>query len=325
MTTRRCRARVKALAKINLGLKVLRRRPDGFHELRTIYQSISLADSIDVEFVPSRRTNIELRADVEIPNNLIVRAAEIAMKTMRTTGRVIIGLRKQIPIGAGLGGGSSDAAAVLLALPVLAGKHIDLEDLIRVAGEIGSDVPFFLLGGTAIGIGRGSELYPLPDYTPAHGLIVAPALHMSTREAYRALGRELTTEVQGNMIRSFQSHAWCTSVGAPVEGWPAPAENDFERVAFSQYPQLKSLKRKLLKLGADPAMITGSGSAIFGLFRTRSALEQALPSFQEEKVFRVALVSRARYRSMWWRCLGAHIEGKRWPPQSRYVLPSSTG
>lgn len=324
MTTGPRRARVDALAKINLGLKVLYKRPDGFHELRTVYQTISLADSIVMEFNASRRTRIESKANLDIPDNLAVRAAALTMHALRMTGHVLLRLTKRIPIGAGLGGGSSDAAAVLLALPVLAGKRIRPDLLIRLAVELGSDVPFFLVGGTALGVGRGSEVYPLPDRPPEPGLVIAPDVHSSTTQAYRALGRELTSETPPNIISNFQSCVWYSELGAPAEGWPARVENDFEAVVFDEYPRLKSLKKKLLRLGADPAMMTGSGSALFGIFRTREGLEKALPFFREEKVFRITLVNRARYRSLWWRRLEQHIEGKVWPPQSRYRRPTWT-
>jgi 4-diphosphocytidyl-2-C-methyl-D-erythritol kinase len=317
MTSGPCRARVDALAKINLGLKVLQRRPDGYHELRTVYQTISLADTIDVEFSPARRTNIELSSDLEIAGNLIVRAARLAMDAMRTTGQVRFRLRKRIPIGAGLGGGSSDAAAVLLALPALAGKRVGMDVLVRLADEMGSDVPFFLLGGAALGVGRGSEVYPLPDPPRSRGLLVAPDIRVSTAEAYQALGRSLTIETSGNIISSFQSWVWSAGVGVSEGLSPAPAGNDFETAVFRQHPRLRTIKTRLRKLGAEPAMLTGSGSALFGLFRTREKLEAALPLFQKERVFPFVFVSRAGYRALWRRRLRAHIDEELWPPQNR--------
>jgi 4-diphosphocytidyl-2-C-methyl-D-erythritol kinase len=317
MTSEPRRARVDALAKINLGLRVLHRRADGYHELRTVYQTISLADTIDVEFRPARRTSIELSSDLEISDNLVVRAARLAMDAMRTSGQVRFRLRKRIPIGAGLGGGSSDAAAVLLALPALAGARIPMDVLARLACEMGSDVPFFLLGGAALGVGRGSEVYPLPELPRVRGLLVAPEIHVSTAEAYQALGRDLTFETPRNMISSFQSWVWHTGVGVSEEAWPAPAGNDFEPAVFRQHPRLRSIKARLGKLGAEPAMLTGSGSALYGLFRTREKLEAALPQFLKERVFPFVFVSRAAYRALWRRRLRAHIEGELWPPQSR--------
>jgi 4-diphosphocytidyl-2-C-methyl-D-erythritol kinase len=183
----------------------------------------------------------------------------------------------------------------------------------ELAGALGSDVPFFLLGGAAVALGRGTELYPLPDAPARQGLIVAPAVHVSTPAAYRALTPRLTTELQQNKIVSFQSLAW----GEFVTGAGAGNCNDFETVVFEQFPQLSALKRRLTKLGANPAMMTGSGSALFGLFRTREQIHRASQSFGNERVFPISLVSRARYRSLWWRTLQPYIEEKLWPPLSR--------
>ena len=127
-------ARVRALAKINLGLKILDKRPDGFHELRTVFQTISLGDVLDLEFAPARRTVIEATPD--IPDNLVVRAAQCAFDAMRKTGRLKVRLTKKIPMGAGLGGGSSDAAAILLALPVLAGRRLSVETLLQLGAAL---------------------------------------------------------------------------------------------------------------------------------------------------------------------------------------------
>ena len=314
------RVRLRALAKINLDLRVLYPRPDHYHEIRTIFQTISLADTIDVEFTRARRTAIQIDADADIPDNLILRAAALALDELRVTARVEFRLRKRIPMGAGLGGGSSDAAAVLLALPVLAGRRLELDRLIALAAELGSDVPFFLLGGAAAALGRGTELYPLPDSAPRRGLLVAPAVHVSTAAAYRALSSRLTTESQQNKIVSFQSQVWS---GLRAElGWPSgqPGVNDFETVVFEQFPQLASLKRQLVKLGASPALMSGSGSALFGLFRTQEQINRAIHSLHEERVFRISLVSRVRYRHLWRRALRPYIEGNQgnlWPPLGR--------
>jgi len=213
-------------------------------------------------------------------------------------------------MGAGLGGGSSDAAAVLLALPVLAGRRLALPRLMELAAELGSDVPFFLLGGAAVALGRGTELYPLPDSPARRGLLVAPGVHVSTAAAYRALTPRLTTESQQNKIVSFQSQVW--------NGFPADAGvNDFETVVFEQFPQLAALKQRLVKLGARPAMMTGSGSALFGLFRTQEQVRRARKSLSKEHVFPISLVNRTRYRHLWWRALRPYIEENLWPPLSR--------
>jgi len=308
-------ARVRALAKINLDLRVLERRPDGYHELRTIFQTITLADTLDVAFTPARRTAVELEDAQQIPDNLVVRAARLALDAMRIAGRVEMSLRKRIPMGAGLGGGSSDAAAVLLALPALAGRPLALSTLHDLAQQLGSDVPFFLLGGRAVGIGRGTELFPLPDAPPRPGIIVAPGVHVATAQAYRDLSARLTAESQQEKLRSFQHQAW----GLDPE---AAGANDFEPVVFEREPRLALLKRRLARAGASPAMMTGSGSALFGLFPTRSEAARARQRFDDVETFPVSLVSRTRYRRLWWRWLAPHVEAGVWPPGATSPLYS---
>lgn len=312
------RVRVRALAKINLDLRVLARRPDGFHELRTIFQTISLADTIDIAFTPGRKTSIELDDGLNIPDNLVVRAAQMILDSSSVAGRVEMRLVKRIPMGGGLGGGSSDAAAVLLALPVLTRRPLDSVKIQELAHQLGSDVPFFLLGGSAVGIGRGSELFPLPDAPARPGVLLVPDLHISTPEAYRRLSARLTTESQQNKIFSFQSQIWDLASGAPG----APAVNDFETVVFEQHGELATLKKRLIAAGASTAMMTGSGSALFGLFRDRDEVSRAMEKLKGPGMpgaHRISLVSRARYRTMWWRALGAHINRRIWPPRSRHL------
>lgn len=312
------RVRVNALAKINLGLHVLGRRPDGFHELRTIFQTISLSDTLEIEFTSAARSSIAVECAVPISGeNLVERAARIVMEAARIRGSVLVRLTKTVPMGAGLGGGSSDAAAVLLTLPVLAGKNLAMPRLMELGSTLGSDVPFFLLGGAAVGIGRGTELYPLSDLPPRHGLVVAPGVHVSTADAYCRLARpELTSAAAMNTISSFESLAWTLSQ-APSEALPL-VQNDFEAAVFRDCPKLGRIKRKLARLGANPALMSGSGSSLFGLFESRAAAARARRSLEGD-VFAVTLIGRTRYRSMWWRRLGAHIAGKAWPPQSRYA------
>jgi 4-diphosphocytidyl-2-C-methyl-D-erythritol kinase len=309
------RVRLRALAKINLDLRVLYPRDDGYHEIRTVFQTISLADLIDVAYTPARRTRIELAGDLAAPDNLIAKAAALALGAMRVAARVELTLRKRIPMGAGLGGGSSDAAAVLMALPVLAGRRVEPDRLIELAAELGSDVPFFLLGGAAVALGRGTEIYPLPDAPPRQGLLIAPELHISTAAAYRALAPRLTIESAQNKIVSFQPRIW-SAIG---RGAPGAGINDFETVVFEQFPQLAALKRRLLKLGAAPALMTGSGSALFGLFRTKDQIRRATRSMAGERVFPISLVSRRRYQNLWRRMLRPYMEDRLWPPQSRHV------
>jgi len=316
--TRVRRAHLRAFAKLNLDLRVLHRRPDNYHELRTIFQTISLADSLAVEFTPSRKTSIEVSSSIQIPNNLIARAARSCLDAMRLTGRIAFQLDKQIPMGAGLGGGSSDAAAVLLALPVLAGRSLTWPTLIQLGEELGSDVPFFLMGGTAVALGRGTELYPLPDRARQEGVVVVPDVHVSTTDAYRRLSVQLTSKPQQNKIVTFQSTVWGESALVEGAGEPPSGVNDFETVVFDQYPALKSIKQRLRNLGAKPALMSGSGSAVFGLFPERDQVRRALQSLRKERVFPISLVSRAKFRAEWWKRLQSHTKEKSWPPQSRY-------
>jgi 4-diphosphocytidyl-2-C-methyl-D-erythritol kinase len=306
------RVRLRALAKLNLDLRVLGKRPDGYHELRTIFQTISLADTIEMAFTPGRKTAVELADALAIPDNLVSRAAHLVLDAVDVSGRVEMRLQKRIPMGAGLGGGSSDAAAVLLALPVLAGPRLDLAKLSALAEQLGSDVGFFLRGGTAVGIGRGGELFPLPDGPPQRAIVVAPDVHVSTAQAYRDLSPRLTSESLQNKIIGFQSPVW----GRSVE---TPSQNDFEEVVFAQHPSLAAIKKRLLRAGATAALMTGSGSAIFGLYPDRNRISIALQSLGAARAFPVSFVTRTRYRRMWWRLLEKHIAGRTWPPQSRYA------
>jgi 4-diphosphocytidyl-2-C-methyl-D-erythritol kinase len=312
------RARVPAFAKLNLCLEVLGRRPDGFHDLRTIFQTISLADDLEVAFTPGRKTEISLDSTIEIPDNLVVRAAKAVMEATNAQGRVRLSLRKRIPMGGGLGGGSTDAAAVLLALPVLTGRPLAWERLLAIGEALGSDVPFFLMGGTALGLGRGTELYPLTLATRTRGLLIASDIHVSTPNAFRALGRSLTCEDQSPKINVSQRVALAISEERVAGDWSELCSNDFESVVFRQHPQLSAIKRKLKRLGARPALMTGSGSAIFGVFRNSEDLARGKVAFRNERVFLISFVDRTRYFASWWNKLSEHMQGNEWPPQSRY-------
>ena len=313
---------IRSLAKINLDLRVLQKRTDGFHELRTIFQTVSLADTIEIEFDRARQSRVSIDSSVDIPNNLMVKAAESVLGAMKIGAQVRFRLKKRIPMGGGLGGGSSNAAAVLLSLPVLAAKPVPLETLLQLGSELGSDVPFFLLGGTAVAIGRGTELYPLPDIAARPAILVCPGVHVSTPEAYRDLRRPGETGLTAEpafrtMMDSFQSFAWRVGDCGTGERWDSI--NEFETVVFSQYPQLKSIKGNLLKLGARPALMSGSGSTIFGIFNDRGQRDRALQSLKLARpgieIHSVSLVNRRRYRSSWHRQLAT--ESNLWPPQSR--------
>ena len=312
------RARVRAYAKINPNLEVLHRRPDGYHEIRTIFQTISLHDIVVISFTPGGRTRVTTASEPEIPDNLVTRAAEMALDRFKTRGQVEISLRKRVPMGGGLGGGSSDAAAVLLALSVLTGRDVTPETLHDIAAALGSDVPFFLCGGCALGLGRGERVYPLDDLPPAHALVVDAQIHVSTADAYAKLGRPLTSTPDLHKIDTSWRFALGMGAGTSPRAW-ARGSNDFESVVFSSHPRLQSIKRKLLKLGAECALLSGSGASVFGVFESREKRNEAIARLSE-RALPVSLIGRRAYRQAWRRSLKDHIaDDQSWPPRSRYA------
>ena len=321
---------LQALAKINLDLRILHKRPDGFHELRTIFQTISLADTIAIEYHNSRRTDLTIDGSDNIPDNLILRAARASRDAARSQARIHFRLTKRIPRGGGLGGGSSDAAAVLLALPILTGKPVDAPSL---ASQLGSDVPFFLHGGTALGLGRGEELYPLPDIAEQPILLISAGLHVSTGPAYAALGRGLTFTGSSIKINGFREFVRTLGDERRATLASALSENDFEPVVFRQFPKLKTILGKLSKSGAAgvrrpfvsrPCVrMTGSGSVIFAVFESTEDRERARKGLDGDRgltVLASRLVSRRSFERLWRRQLRDHIVpgDDLWPPRSRY-------
>jgi len=311
-------ARVRAHAKINWALKVLHRRADGYHEIRTVFQTIGLHDTLDVEFSPGRGTEIALEG-MDPAGNLIFRAAELFCQARGVTGRFRFRIEKRIPMGGGLGGGSSDAAAVLLTLPVLTGCRAGLPELMTLGAKLGSDVSFFLTGGTALGLGRGEELYPLPEMPAYPLLLVVPPIHVSTPEAYRALGRELTSTTDISKLNVLQSFVW--------NGRVSELENDFEAPVFQMHPELGRWRERLVRLGAPAARLSGSGAALFGVFPDRADLARALPRISSDQLqtFPTRVLTRAQYRAGWMRSLAEHRSGSEWPPQSRYRISRQPG
>jgi len=268
---KRLKLTVRAHAKVNLDLRVLGIRPDGYHELRTVFQTIELHDTLTCADAPGPFT-IKCR-DPRVPldaANLVWKAGAALWTALGRGGPVadtVIRIDKQIPIAAGLGGGSADAAAALHALARLwGGAPVTL--LREVAATVGADVPFFLSGGTALGLGRGEEVYPLVDLSPHFVVIVRPPFGVSTAEAYawydedRGAGVRETRELQL----------------LPVP-WPSRAAqmiNDLEPPVVRRHQEIGALKQQLRELGATAAAMSGSGSAVFGLFRSRVAAERAV-------------------------------------------------
>jgi 4-diphosphocytidyl-2-C-methyl-D-erythritol kinase len=321
----RC-ATLRSLAKINLDLRVLHKNPDGYHELRTVFQTISLADTIGIEFEPARRRKITIEDPAGIPDNLIVRAAHAVLDEMKVAARVHFSLSKQIPMGGGLGGGSSNAAAVLLALPVLAGRAIPLDRATWIGYGLGSDVPFFLNGGTQLGLGRGTELYSRRDIHNQPILLVSPSIQVSTGAAYAALDRSLTFTGSSSSINGFQAYVRALDRERSAKAASELSANDFESVVFKQFPQLQKIAIRLRKLGVGVRM-SGSGSTIFALFESERDRERALKSLSGDRVMEgcrlmeASLVSRRGYQGLWRRQLAEHLvpaKENAWPLRSRY-------
>ena len=249
--------KVRAPAKLNLFLRVVGRRPDGFHELETVFQSIDLADELTFALADELRLTGGSDAAPPGPENLVLRAAEALREATGHTGGASIHLEKQIPVGAGLGGGSSDAAATLLALNRLWNLDLGMDRLADLAANLGSDVPFALQGGTALGRGRGEILEVLAT-PPFWFVLVRPPFSVATAGAYslsRPAGRKAPA------VEAF--------LAALAEGDPrsvAPLlRNDLESGVFGEWPVLAGLRKLLLGTGALGARMTGSGSVVFGL------------------------------------------------------------
>src|SRR5271156_4964389 len=289
--------RLPAFAKINLCLHVLGRRPDGYHELRTIFQAISLHDTLELARMSC--PGIELETDDPAlpvgPENLVYRAIDAIACELDFRGGVHARLEKRIPVGRGLGGGSSDAAAALIGMLRLTGKKIPLERLLEIAASLGADVPFFLFGGRALAVNRGDEIYPLDNAPPQTILVVSPRdIGVSTKDAYEWISPELTRLAKPNRICGFCALCWSRQ-GAGVS-------NDFEGPVFHRHPRLGEIRDGLLKRGAAEAALAGSGSAVFGVFRNPAQARRAARAVPEDSVFVVETLSREDYgRALGWR------------------------
>jgi 4-diphosphocytidyl-2-C-methyl-D-erythritol kinase len=264
--------RLRAFAKINAGLKILRRREDGYHEIRTIYQTIALHDRLEISVLKSP-TRIQVDCDnAAIPSgqgNLVYRTCQEWARARGWRGGIQVKIQKSIPLGSGLGGASTNAAATILGLDRLTGDGLDDIARQKLGSSLGSDVPLFFLGGRVLGCGRGEEVYPLADLPARACLVIFPGFSVSTSEAYREAGSRLTESGQTAYSSSFG--AW---PHFPLMSW-GPAENDFEQVVFARWPELAQMKRRLIRAGADVASLTGSGSAIYALFPSSRLMARA--------------------------------------------------
>jgi len=360
------RATVRSFAKINLGLGIGARRSDGFHELRTVYQTIALEDRIAVTVEPGH--GIEIRCpDPRVPldqSNTCHQTVERALSALNARGRVLIEIDKRLPVAGGLGAASANGVAAMLALERVLGKQLPASERLRIAAEVGSDLPLFVIGGTVLGTGHGEEVYPLPELPAVPCVVATPDVAVSTPQAFRdwdvqavwvdprlprddapgtarrrrptggptrarsekrpasfSPATKLTAQVQSDRIVEFSRMlaVWLTvqskhrsgksSSGVPAEGRGRAEtqlldlvhtgiENDFERVVFPQYPELREVKRVLEQAGAGYASLSGSGSAVYGLFRNRAAAERG--AHRLRKAGTAAVVTTTLRRSEYW-------------------------
>jgi 4-diphosphocytidyl-2-C-methyl-D-erythritol kinase len=321
---------IPSFAKINLGLKIGPPRPDGFHELRTIYQTLALHDVIGVDVQPG--SGIEIRCDdprvpldssntcYKIANHVLTALVSSntapqglkpgliddiygAPKGAPLQGRIAIEIEKRLPVQGGLGAASSNAVATMLGLERALGVKLAAEEKLNIAAEVGSDVPLFLIGGTVLGVGRGEEVYPLPDLPALHVVVVTPPVGVSTPQAFarwdalNVQARELTRADAAGTISKFAHNVfgWLSESfypqAVPASGVPAKGgdraetplldlvragiQNDFERVVFPEYPELREVKELLLRERASYASLSGSGSTLYGLFASAENAQAA--------------------------------------------------
>ncbi len=379
---------VRSFAKINIGLGIGALRGDGFHELRTVYQTIALHDVIRLSV--GRGSGIEIRCeDSRVPkdeSNTCYRIVERAMVALKARGRVAVEIEKRLPVQGGLGGASGNAVAALLGLERALKKRLSGPERLQIAAEVGSDLPLFLVGGTVLGVGRGEEVYPLPDLPAISCVVATPEIGVSTPKAFldwdllvaggpqglkpgpsvdtigtaeavpshadAGVSKQLATSKLGELgpartggdaRRSIEQWAKLTASagsdrmgefgrvlsawlgglsqgksksgkafsGVPVSKGRGRAEtplldlvrtgieNDFERVVFPKYPELREVKRVLERAGAVYASLSGSGSATYGLFASRAAAEKAAARLRKDGI--PATATTTLTRSQYWK------------------------
>ena len=327
-----------SFAKINLGLRIGSVREDGFHELRTVYQTVALHDTIRVSL--TRGSGIEIRSEdrrVPLdPTNTCYRVVERAVDALQARGRVLVEIEKHLPVQGGLGGASGNAVSALLAFERALGKALSGSDRLRIASEVGSDLPLFLIGGTVLGVGHGEEVYPLPDLPAMPCVLGLPEIAVSTPKAFsdwddwcgrpRPAGEfpgaeKLKNPPPSDTMTKFSREisAWLSAgpklVGRRRSGVSAGGggraenplldlvrtgiENDFEKVVFPQHPELREVKRALERSGARYASLSGSGSAVYGLFDSREGAARAAKKLIQRGT--QAVVTSTLTRRQYWK------------------------
>lgn len=293
--------RVRAYAKVNLGLEVLRRRTDGYHEIRTILQTVDLFDLLSFEAADG---GVELIvSDPHLPSgedNLVVQAAKVLSAAAGSSAGARIRLEKVIPAGRGLGGGSSDAAMTLLALNELWRLGLTTEELCRLAATIGMDVPFFLVGGTALCVGRGEVVFPLECQVELPIVLILPDFAISTADAY---GNLILTKGESSLkLQTFALS--CLGGGNELLG----LVNNLESATKEYAPAIHAYKDNLAELGATLSSMSGSGSAVFGIFLDEAVAQSAAQSLAARGIRAIATRTLAR-RTYWERRLARPRRG----------------
>jgi 4-diphosphocytidyl-2-C-methyl-D-erythritol kinase len=286
--------RVQAPAKINLILRVLDRRPDGYHNVWSLMQTVGLCDDLRITVHPTDSPAVELRCDdATLPvdrTNLVFRAATLVLERTHHRVKVSIELHKRIPMGAGLGGGSSDAAATILGLNHLLELGWSQSVMADIGQMLGSDVPFFFAAPTAVATGRGERAEQKALAEGRRVLLVNPGFAVDTRWAYRELSssRQVVTPVHESAQRLGRKQVleWETIVGAAV--------NDFEDPVYGAHPILRDIKDGLIAAGAELALLSGSGATVFGIFREEARASQAHAWFSRDPQHKVYLVETSR-------------------------------
>ena len=327
---------LRSFAKINLGLYIGPLRGDGFHELRTVYQTIELHDRVGVRVVKGE--GIEIRcADDRVPkdsSNTCWRIAEKAMAALGALGRVVVEIEKRLPVQGGVGGASGNAVAALLGIERALKKQLPGADRLRIAAAVGSDLPLFLVGGTVLGVERGEAVYPLPDLPAMDCVVAFPEIGVSTARAFADWDLKIAPKLTGGDPSARMEEfgrtisAWLSgSTGSskigsnrlrPVSGAPALGggrvgnpllslvqagiANDFEQVVFPQHPELHEVKSALEQAGARYASLSGSGAAVFGLFGSKAAAQKAVLSLKKRgiKALATRTLTRAGYGKKVW-------------------------
>ena len=278
------RIRVAAPAKVNLFLEILSQRPDGYHNLNSLFQAVSLYDYLTFELTDEPEIELTIANKLALPldrTNLIHRAWEAVRVQYKRTNGVKIRLEQNIPIAAGLAGGSADAAATLVAANFLMGLNLNKEQLAHISLGLGSDLPFFFSSGQALVTGRGEVVTPTKFPTDYSLILITPNLAISTAEAYGSLRIDLTKPKEPfSLSRCSTVMDLVVQIGRTV--------NDFEDAHFLSYPALGKIKNGLLQIGASLVRMSGSGPTIFGLFDHPPDLEKRIPNIEDDWIVNTA-------------------------------------